>query len=615
MSVGRPDDVDAVGSFSLDAVSGVLGSKTSILNAVPADNCFSDATSCYCGNASPSFSSDINYHVSLFEHLFRSQQPNHKCCRIPILSSKLKITVWRNRLVGYPDYAICDLLEFGFPLDFQGTYLDYSARRNHKGARDHASYISAYLKKECTAGRMAGPFCAEPLSVLLMVSPLNTVPKDDPNERRVIVDLSWPHGASVNDGISKEFYLDEVIDLRYASVADVCHMVMEIGPGALIYKRDLRHAYRQIPVDPRDYCYLGYHWEDTFYFDTVLVMGQRNAGMACARTTNAVVYMHQTDGHQATNYLDDLIGVAPTSSADIAFHDLGVLLCDLGLEENKSKACPPSTCQTVLGVDIDTVAQTISVTSARLAEISALVKFWLGKQTATKTELRSLCGKLLYVSKCVRQSRTFLNRVLQVLRSFPPDLTRVTLTDSFRKDIVWWNRFLEQFNGVSFIPPLFWQEPDVIFSTDSTLDGCGGISDKQYFHSSFPAFLKEQDLPIHKLELLTVIVAVRLWGPRCRGMKVVIYCDNEPAVSVINTGKSRDPFMATCIRELWLVVASNLFELRAIHLPGVDNRVADALSRWDESVFYRDSFFSFTSDSVYDEVYVVDDLFRFSDDL
>ena len=134
-------------------------------------------------------------------------------------------------------------------------------------------------------------------------------------------------------------------------------------------------------------------------------------------------------------------------------------------------------------------------------------------------------------------------------------------------------------------------------------------------HCVFPSFIQEQELPIHKLELLTVIVAVRLWGVRCQGMKVVIYCDNEPAVKVINSGKSRDAFMATCIRELWLVVSANLFELRAIHLPGVDNRVADALSRWDESVYYRDSFFSFISDSVYDEIHVDDALFRFSDDL
>ena len=156
--------------------------------------------------------------------------------RIPIPHSKLNIKVWRRMLVDYPDYAICDLLEFGFPLDFQGTDLDYSSRRNHKGARDHTPYVSAYLSRECSVGRMAGPFPSNPFPVPLMVSPLNTVPKDNPHDRRVIVDLSWPPGACVNDGISKEFYLEQAITLRYTSVEEVCQMVLEVGQVALIYR-------------------------------------------------------------------------------------------------------------------------------------------------------------------------------------------------------------------------------------------------------------------------------------------------------------------------------------------------------------------------------------------
>ena len=38
--------------------------------------------------------------------------------------------------------------------------------------------------------------------------------------------------------------------------------------------------------------------------------------------------------------------------------------------------------------------------------------------------------------------------------------------------------------------------------------------------------------------------------------------------------------MATCVREQWLVVSANEFELRAIHLPGEEKRVADWLSPW-----------------------------------
>ena len=116
--------------------------------------------------------------------------------------------------------------------------------------------------------------------------------------------------------------------------------------------------------------------------------------------------------------LDDLIGVSPTDSGNQAYQDLASLLLELGLEENQAKACPPATCQTVLGVEIDTWSNTISITPVRLVEIREILSTWLGKRVATENELQSFAGKLGYV-KCVRQSLTFLNRVLEVLREFP----------------------------------------------------------------------------------------------------------------------------------------------------------------------------------------------------
>ena len=298
---------------------------------------------------------------------------------------------------------------------------------------------------------------------------------------------------------------------------EVCRLVLEIGTGALIYKRDLKKAYRQIPVDPGDYCYLGYHWNDQWYFDTVLAMGQRNAAMACSRTTNAVMYIHKIKGYCGVNYLDDLIGVSPPEEGMDGFLYLGQLLKDLGLLESEQKAYPPSTVQTVLGVEIDTVKMTISVTKERLEGTKIMLRSWLKKMSASKKELQSLIGKLCFISKCVRQSRVFLNRMLSDLRSMSGNQCRVRLSESFRKDVQWWKTFVYKFNGVSFIPPIVWSEPDVIFSTDSSLKGCGGFRSNQFFHLNFPDFIMEQRLPIHCLELLAVLIAVRTRGKQYTG--------------------------------------------------------------------------------------------------
>ena len=118
-------------------------------------------------------------------------------------------------------------------------------------------------------------------------------------------------------------------------------MVLCVGPGAVIYKRDLRHAYRQFHVDLRDYQYLGYTWGGKYYVDTVLAMGQRNAAMACSRSTEAVMYIHEQEGYLRKSYLDDLIGVEVPGKGAAAYNSLGLLLEELGLLENFAKACPP----------------------------------------------------------------------------------------------------------------------------------------------------------------------------------------------------------------------------------------------------------------------------------
>ena len=76
--------------------------------------------------------------------------------------------------------------------------------RTHRGALDFPDQVNAYLSKELKLGRIAGPFDTVPLVQGFVVSPLNTIEKRDSEERRVIIDLSWPCSHSVNDGIPSD---------------------------------------------------------------------------------------------------------------------------------------------------------------------------------------------------------------------------------------------------------------------------------------------------------------------------------------------------------------------------------------------------------------------------
>ncbi|KAK3709028.1 hypothetical protein QZH41_004299 [Actinostola sp. cb2023] len=278
--------------------------------------------------------------VALHEAVSKYGIPNYKGARIPV-SSSLQIAVWRNLLQDFPDVKLCDMLEFGFPVNYNyaANGFPVSDRRNHKGALAFDSDVSSYLLDELINGIVAGPFPSCPFrSGRFMTSPLNTVPKGDSDERRIILDLSWPLDTSVNAGIPIDTYDDEPCLLSYPSVDTIAERILSVGPACLIYKRDLRKAYRQVPVDPLDYPLLGFEWHDNFYFDVVLAMGQRSAALSCQRVTSGISFICSANGYSLINYLDDFIGVEAESKAWEAFHYLGGLLADLGLKESFSKA-------------------------------------------------------------------------------------------------------------------------------------------------------------------------------------------------------------------------------------------------------------------------------------
>ena len=118
--------------------------------------------------------------------------------------------------------------------------------------------VQEYISSEISLGRVAGPFAAPPFHDSFVVSPLNTVAKHDSNERRVIVDLSWPCGSSVNDSIPSGYFLWELLEMTYPTIDAIVSAIVSLGRGCLPYKRDLQKAYRQFPIDPHDYHLLGY---------------------------------------------------------------------------------------------------------------------------------------------------------------------------------------------------------------------------------------------------------------------------------------------------------------------------------------------------------------------
>ena len=79
------------------------------------------------------------------------------------------------------------------------------------------------------------------------------------------------------------------------------------------------------------------------------------------------------------------------------------------------KLVPPRTKVICLGTLVDTVDFSVSIPNEKLQTIKHMCNNWVQKSFCTKRELQSLLGSLLYVAKCVKYARFFLNRMLPLL--------------------------------------------------------------------------------------------------------------------------------------------------------------------------------------------------------
>ena len=569
----------------------------------------------------------------MFEKVWLSGKPNFLGCRLKV-ESGLNVDRFRELAEGCRDQVALDFLEFGFPINYEPvTNFNTRVVKNHAGARDFPKLVDNHIMQERDRGWIAGPFNSNPLSAPLAISPLNTVPKDQGKDRRFIMDLSAPLGGSVNTGIDKDNFLGEPFKWSLPSIDRIIDCINEVGRGALLFKRDLKRAYRQFPVDPRDWNKLGFSWKGKIYFDKRLTMGLSSAAVGCQRADLLVgaIYSKFTKGGKIVVYLDDFNGIcAPNQAkAEKDFIMLADLLVELGLNESKDKAVPPATRAVMLGILFDTVRMTMEVTVERILETEALTLSWEVKMWATKKDVQQLVGKLIFVSKCVRQSRVFLNRILNFLRAFnhikeisevfaevnPRTGTepRLPVTNATRMDVRWFQKFLRTFNGVSVIPNSGWENPDVTIATDACLIGCGGTCQGKFFRGTFPAAVRNRR-HISELEILTVCVAAKLWATCLKGKRITLFCDNEASVVAINSGKCRNATMQACLRELVFVACSVECEMRAVHIRGVDNRLPDFLSRWQFGQKYRDKWAEATRGQHWVQVQLPENIFEFAHD-
>ena len=88
-------------------------------------------------------------------------------------------------------------------------------------------------------------------------------------------------------------------------------------------------------------------------------------------------------------------------------------------------------------------------------------------------------------------------------------------------------------------------------------------------------------------ELHAIVLAAATWGDQWTGLRIKFHCDNLLVVQMwANKGSKRSNIMSL-IRTLFHIAASGNFHVSIVHIPGINNCLADALSRLQLKKFRR----------------------------
>ena len=117
----------------------------------------------------------------------------------------------------------------------------------------------------------------------------------------------------------------------------------------------------------------------------------------------------------------------------------------------------PSTCLVFLGIEVDTITGKLRLPRDKLLRLQTLLQQWGDRKVSTCRELESLVGLLNHASKVIRAGRSFLRMMIDLLHSGPyvaraRGNTPIRLNAEFRANLAWWQAFVADCNGTSFLP-------------------------------------------------------------------------------------------------------------------------------------------------------------------
>ena len=355
--------------------------------------------------------------------------------------------------------------------------------------------------------------------------------------------------------------------------------------GEWVTSLDFSDAYFHIPIHPRSRKYMRFFLNKRAYQFTALPFGLATAPLEFTKIVKEVKLMAQNRGLRIHQYLDDWLLRAPSREIGLLHTQVLLSLChELGWLVNLKKSeLNPQQVFTFVGYRFDLLTGRVLPTQERWASLRQKLLFLKARDSCTVRQFMSLIGLLTATEKQVRSGRLHMRPIQWHLKrhwQVPEVLEKVIpLPPSLQPHLDWW---LDEENVLRG-QPLHPLSHALQLFTDASNEGWGahlGDSTARGVWSEV-----ESQLHINFLELKAVFLALKSFEPLCLNQIVLVATDNTTVVAYINKqGGMKSGSLCALLWRLLSWCHPRGIVLRARHIPGRLNVIADKLSRHNQVI-------------------------------
>ena len=335
-----------------------------------------------------------------------------------------------------------------------------------------------------------------------------------------------------------------------------------------------------IPIHADDYPLLGFKFDGKYYFDKCMVMGASSSCKTFERIASALEWIlkNKFGVKYCIHILDDFLMFAYSAISGQHYLNSWRKMCKmLGWIIAEDKTEGPGTCMVFSGIEVDTVLMQARLPIDKVTKYAKLLKDTSEVRKVKLKQMQRVIGCLQFAVRVVIPGKPFIRRLIDTIIGVSVPFHYVTLNSEAQKDIAMWQTFLDYYNGKSFFIKDYVSSHQLHLGSDASGFACSAHFGREWFSINFPPSWK--GFSIAFLELYPIVVAINVYGRRMCNSHVTFHCDNKSVTYIINKQTSKDKKIMVLVRNLVLTCMQYNIVFKAQFIRGVDNVLADRLSR------------------------------------